>query len=130
MKRIVIIDDEPQIRDMLQKILQRYGYEVAVAENGKEGIKLCANKPADLVITDLTMPEKDGMETIKELRSDYPGVKIIAMSGGGDRFPEYFLDKAIESGAVTSLKKPFRKDDILKVVYEILGEGNILASGG
>ena len=83
MARILIIDDEPTILLMLKKMLERSGYVVDMAINGKEGMELFAKFPADLIITDIVMPEKEGLETIREIKKDHPHVKIIAISGGG-----------------------------------------------
>ena len=83
MPRILIIDDERQIRELLRDILEDAGYDVAEAADGQEAIKIQRGEPADLIITDLIMPEKEGIETIRELKQSYPDVRIIAMSGGG-----------------------------------------------
>jgi len=82
-QRILVIDDESQLRAMLKKFLEMEGYEVITASNGKEGLHLFSEDPADLVITDLIMPDKEGIETIKELKASNPKTKVIAMSGGG-----------------------------------------------
>ena len=119
MKHVLVIDDELQIRDMLKKLLERAGYAVSVAENGSHGLKLFQATHFDIVITDLTMPEKDGMETIKEILAERPDMPIVAMSGGGHRFPEYFLPKAHDAGARTCLRKPFRGSELIKVVAEL-----------
>jgi len=83
MARILVIDDDIQILEMLGQTLEREGYEVVDALDGKEGMRLYREAPTDLVITDIVMPEKEGVETIMELKRDFPDVKIIAMSGGG-----------------------------------------------
>ena len=94
MERILIIDDEQQIRSMLRLMLEREGYEVVEAPDGIEGIRVYRRKPADLIITDLIMPNKDGIGMIIELRKEFPDVKIIAMSGGGLNKPEGYLKGA------------------------------------
>src|SRR3990170_186442 len=81
--RILIIDDDASIRRTLQLMLSKAGYEVMQASDGSEGMRLWRDRGGDLVITDLHMPQKDGIETIVELLSHSPGVRIIAMSGGG-----------------------------------------------
>jgi len=91
MAQILIIDDEATIRDLLVKILEREGYKTITAADGKEGIRIFRENPADLIITDLIMPEKEGIETIMELRRDFRDVKVIAMSGGGKIEPETYL---------------------------------------
>ncbi len=82
MARILIIDDDLQIREMMEQMLQKEGYETIGASDGQIAMKLCRENPADVVITDIIMPEKEGIETIVELKREFPGIKIIAMSGG------------------------------------------------
>src|SRR4030095_5251414 len=82
MTRILLVDDDEQFRSMLSQSLKRAGYEVTEARNGSEGIDLYRDHPSDLIITDLIMPEKEGLETIREYRKSYPDAKIIAISGG------------------------------------------------
>jgi DNA-binding response OmpR family regulator len=121
MARILIIDDEAMILNMLVKILEREGYETITASGGKDGIKIHRENPADLIITDLIMPEKDGLETIMELRRDFQDVKIIAMSGGGKIDPETYLQIAKTMGAIEIITKPFDLREFLKTVQELLG---------
>jgi YesN/AraC family two-component response regulator len=120
MASILIIDDELQIRVMMRRILEKVGYDVYEASDGKEGIKLFRAKPTDLVITDIIMPEKEGLETILDLRHDFPKIKIIAISGGGKTGLPNFLPAAKKFGAIRTLPKPFGKDDLLKLVKEVL----------
>jgi DNA-binding NtrC family response regulator len=120
MARILIIDDEAMIRDLLIKMLEREGYETMNASDGKEGIRLYRENPADLIITDLIMPEKEGIETIMELRRDYQDVKVIAMSGGGKIDPGTYLQIAKTLGAIETLAKPFDLKEVLKTVQELL----------
>ena len=120
MTRILIIDDESMIRDLLVNILEREGYETITASGGKDGIKIYRENPTDLIITDLLMPEKDGIETIMELRRDFQDVKIIAMSGGGKIDPETYLEIAKTMGAIKTIEKPFNLRELLKTVQELL----------
>jgi CheY-like chemotaxis protein len=120
MARILIIDDEPQIRSMLRLMLERVGYEVAEAPDGIEGIRRYRESPADLIITDLIMPNKDGIGMIIDLKKEFPKVKIIAMSGGGVNRPEGYLDGAKKLGATRTLTKPIDRDEMLKAVKETL----------
>jgi len=122
MARILIIDDEPQIRSMLRLMLERVGYEVAEAPDGIEGIRRHRENPADLIITDLIMPNKDGIGMIIDLKKEFPKVKIIAMSGGGVNRPEGYLDGAKKLGAARTLTKPIDRDEMLKAVKETLKE--------
>jgi DNA-binding NtrC family response regulator len=120
MARILIIDDESQIRSMLRLMLERVGYDVIEAADGMEGIKQYRDNPADLIITDLIMPNKDGIGTIIELKKEFPQVKIIAMSGGGVNRPEGYLDGAKKLGATRTLTKPIDRDEMLNAVRETL----------
>jgi CheY-like chemotaxis protein len=121
MKSILIVDDDEKVRTMLQQSLEREGYKVLAAEDGEEGLKIFRKNEPDLIITDLVMPEKEGLETILELRRDYPDIKIIAISGGGRFNPKYYLDLAEKFGAQYTLYKPFERDELLKAVQDLLG---------
>ena len=120
MALILIIDDDNQFRAMLREMLERTGYKVVEASNGKEGIKLYREKATDLIITDLIMPEKEGIETIMELRRDFPDVKIIAISGGGRLDPEQYLSMAKGFGARYTFVKPVEREELLQAVEELL----------
>jgi DNA-binding response OmpR family regulator len=120
MARILIIDDDAQVLEMLRHTLERQGYEVIGASNGKEGLRLYREKPADVIITDLIMPEKEGIETIMELRRDFPQVKIIAISGGGRIGPEGYLKIAKKLGAMYTFTKPVPREELLGVVRELI----------
>jgi YesN/AraC family two-component response regulator len=120
MALILIIDDEPQIRSMLKLMLERDGYEVAEAPDGIEGIKVYRQKPADLIITDLIMPNKDGIGMIIDLKKEFPNVKIIAMSGGGLNKPEGYLRGAKKLGATCTLTKPIDRDEMLRTIKDVL----------
>jgi CheY-like chemotaxis protein len=123
MKRILVIDDDLQFRQMLKQALEREGYEVVDAPDGREGIKLYRQAPTDLVITDILMPEKEGVETVIELKRDFPDVKIIAMSGGGrgmDAQDYFSLVKRL--GAAQTFAKPFDHKKLFGTIQELLGE--------
>jgi DNA-binding NtrC family response regulator len=120
MARILIIDDETQIRSMLRLMLERVGYEVAEAPDGIEGIRKYRENPADLIITDLIMPNKDGIGMIIDLKKEFPKVRIIAMSGGGVNRPEGYLDGAKKLGAARTLTKPIDREEMLAAVKETL----------
>jgi len=117
---ILVMDDEEQMRTMLRMLLEREGYEVVEASDGKEGLRRYRENPTDLIITDLIMPEKEGIETIMELRRDFPDVKIIAMSGGGRLDPGQYLRMAKNFGVRYTFAKPFEKEDLLKAVRDLL----------
>jgi CheY-like chemotaxis protein len=122
---ILLIDDEQPFRSVLKQVLQNAGYEVVEAANGAEGISSFLEKPADMIITDIIMPEKEGIETIIELKQDYPDVKLIAMSGGGWYGTDIDFDMAKKLGAHT-LNKPFALQELLDVVGELLNREVLL----
>jgi YesN/AraC family two-component response regulator len=122
MARILIIDDEPQVRTVLLKSLEFDGYQVMDAPNGKVGMKLFQEEPFDLVITDIVMPEKEGIETIGELRHYFPETKIIAISGGSRSLKANdILHTAKILGVHCTLFKPFGIEEFLNAVKHVLG---------
>ena len=123
MVRILVIDDDVHILRALRWMLEGEGYEVVEAVDGNEGIKLLRREPIDLVITDIIMPEKEGLETIMELRRDFPSVKIVAMSGGGHVSPKEYLYLAKKLGAQHTLCKPFTRQETLGAIRDILDKG-------
>jgi CheY-like chemotaxis protein len=123
MARILIIDDDDQFREMVRKILEKAGYsDIEDAADGSIGMKLCAQHPFDLVLTDIVMSGKEGIEIIMELTRDYPRIKIIAMSGGGKIGPESYLEMARHLGAGRTLAKPFTQSELINAVRELLNE--------
>jgi CheY-like chemotaxis protein len=116
--RILIIDDEEPVRKVLCRLLEDAGYEVVQAESGQQGIQLCRRAPVDLVITDIVMPDGEGLETIRKLRQSYPSLKIFAMSGAGIAMQLDVLNIAGTFGAVRTFEKPFRMSEILDAVRE------------
>jgi CheY-like chemotaxis protein len=121
MARILVVDDEPDICEILQEILHQAGHQVRVAPDGDSALAVLRGEPFDLILTDIFMPGKEGIETIMEIRRDFPGIKIIAMSGGGRSGELHYLEDAIELGAVRTLFKPFHEGEVLKVVGAALG---------
>jgi DNA-binding NtrC family response regulator len=122
MAQILIIDDNDDMREILTEILQRKGYEVSAASDGEEGMRMFRQDPTDLVITDIIMPKKEGVETIFDLQSEFPAVKIIAISGGGVLKSTECL-KMIENipSVKRTMKKPFSNDELLQAVKELIG---------
>ncbi|MEO5330648.1 MAG: response regulator [Magnetococcus sp. YQC-5] len=121
MARILVVDDDPLIRNLLREILEQAGHEVAEAANGRVGLRLVRQHPPDLVMTDILMPEKDGVELIMELKELVPAVRIVAMSGGGRGLDAAFnLRMAMDFGANRLLVKPFSRQQALEVVHEAL----------
>jgi len=122
MKRILVVDDDDLFRGMLVKLLTKAGYDVTSAENGRIAEKIQQENPVDLIITDIIMPDKEGLETIIGIRKSYPNTMIIAMSGGGRVGPVPYLETAKSLGAQMAFSKPFKTSEILEAVRELLKE--------
>lgn len=120
MARILIIDDELAIRRMLHAALERAGHEVIEVSSGAEGLRAYRDGGVDLVITDILMPDMEGLECILELRRSNPAVRIIAMSGGSERMDMDVLHVARRFGALRSFSKPFPLDEMLAAVTTAL----------
>jgi DNA-binding response OmpR family regulator len=120
MARILLIDDDNPVRTMLRQTLVYFGHTVIEARNGKEGLDSFAVARPDLVITDIVMPEKEGLEVLMELRNKQPPVKIIAMSGGGRQSAMDYLRIAKHLGAAKTLAKPFSNEALLAAINELL----------
>lgn len=119
-KRILVIDDEPTALDLLRRILEMNGYEVMTAVNGQKGVELFKQHPCDLVITDMVMPIKDGLQTILDLRSAAPSLPVIAISGGGTISKERYLAVAGYLDNVVTIAKPFAIEEITEAVKTLL----------
>ena len=122
MSRILIVDDDPHVRNMLERVLRKADHDVETAENGKEALRVHRERPADLIVTDIIMPEKEGLETITELRKSFPAVKIIAISGGGRIGPAQYLKMAEILGADRTFSKPFNPSELIAAVEELLAQ--------
>ena len=121
MNRILLIEDDVDFRWMLSEMLKREGYEVQTADNGSEGVRLLEEEEEyDLIITDIIMPEKEGLETIMDIMSRNPGSKVIAISGGGRSSAGSYLKTAEYFGAVRSFQKPFDKNEFLEAVRDLV----------
>jgi DNA-binding NtrC family response regulator len=127
-KRILVIDDEPTALDLLRRILEMNGYEVTVAKNGQEGVELFEQHPCDLVITDMVMPIKDGLQTILDLRMEAPELPVIAISGGGTISKERYLAVAGYLDRVITIAKPFAIEQIVEAVEKLLQEQHLDSS--
>ena len=119
MATVLIIDDEPEMRRVLTRFLSRK-YRVVVAKNGHEGMRALLEHKPDIVVTDILMPEKEGIETIRDIQEQAPGTKIIAMSGGGLSHNLMFLDIARAFGADAVLAKPFGRATLMEAVERLL----------
>jgi len=116
--KILVIDDEKDIRDLICKILDKNGYYAQSAENGKQGMIYQQKEKFDIIITDIFMPEKEGIETIIDLKKRYPDIKIIAISGGTRGGTADYLEMAKQFGADYSFHKPFNVNEVVKIVKE------------
>ena len=120
MAHILVVDDEEGIRVLITNILVREGHDVATARNGVEALAAVALRVPDLVITDLVMPEKEGIEMIIELRKKFPTIKTIAMSGGGTTGIADYLSIALAVGAGQIVSKPFTRAALLAAVNNLV----------
>lgn len=121
MARILIIDDDETIRSVFKRFLSGKGYDVAVAADGRQGLRQIEESPVDLVITDIMMPETDGLEVVMAIRGKEVDVPVIAISGGMHAMPMDFLPMAKKFGACDVLYKPVELDDLLGSVEKALG---------
>ena len=119
MKRLLVIDDEEQFRLMMRRLLEKEGYEVSEAADGDEGLEACRISKPDVVITDIIMPEKEGIETILSMRKEFPDMKIIAVSGGGRNAPGNYLILAERLGAHVTMEKPLDRARLLQAVERL-----------
>lgn len=113
MARILVIDDEDLVRFTVEQILIAAGHVVATTENGAAGVRRQRETPFDLVITDIMMPEQDGIETIRALKAEFPNLPIIAISGGGRMGNLNYLEMVKDFGVASTIPKPFTPEDIL-----------------
>lgn len=123
MASLLIIDDDDTIRSLLGNFLSSAGHTVREAADGDEGLKLYRAQPADLVITDMVMPVKEGLGTIMELRREYPQARIVAMSGGLAHNAGLYLHMAERLGAVRIIRKPFTLELLEATIAEALATG-------
>lgn len=124
MAKILIVDDQPELLGILRRILEKEGHSVSDAKNGVVALRHCASEPCDLVITDLFMPEVDGIQLFLELKRSSPDTRVIAMSGGVSLFPrDQILQVADLLGADSLLKKPFTREDVVEAVNGMLAAG-------
>lgn len=120
MADILVVDDEKLICEMLDILLSRAGHRVTTAFDGIQALEAVKTTPVDLVIADIVMPEKDGLETIMQLRQEHPSIQIIAISGGSRIGNADFLAMAAEFGACETFYKPLDKDALLCAVDKCL----------
>jgi len=122
MARILVVDDDEHFRTMLRMTLERAGYEVLEADDGDSALERFHTEAPDLVITDIVMPRKEGLEFIMELHEEFPSAHIIAISGGGRANPYSYLSMAKGLGAECVFVKPLDREALLAKVRELVGE--------
>jgi CheY-like chemotaxis protein len=115
--RILVVDDDDAVRGLLGQTLSEAGYDVAAARDGREAMRMVANQSFDLVLTDLIMPDQEGIETIRKLQRDYPSIRVVAMSGAVDAV---YLRTAELLGADAALRKPIDSQELLRTIRELL----------
>ena len=120
MPSILIIDDDDSLRASLCRTLRKEGYTIFEASDGRQGMKQLEHSPVDVILLDMFMPDKDGLETIMELRRTHPGSRIIAMSGGGFKGKVDVLHVAKKLGVRRTLAKPFTREQLLDALREEL----------
>jgi DNA-binding response OmpR family regulator len=118
--KILVVDDDDAVRMMLSKMLEKASHDVITAENGIQAIHGLRKQVPDVVILDIIMPEKEGFETIVELRRDYPNLKIIAISGGGSIGPANYLKLAKKLGAHLTMEKPIRMEELMAAIRQLV----------
>lgn len=121
MARILVIDDESELRTLLIRIFARQGHETVEAANGREALRHLEMAPGfDIIVTDLFMPEMDGIETLRHIKTEWPDAKVIVISGGGNRTGLDMLPMAEKFGADRTFAKPFNPAELAKAVDELL----------
>jgi DNA-binding NtrC family response regulator len=120
MKSVLIVDDDLAVLDIARRMLTAAGYEVLQADNGKTALASYSERPTDVVVTDVVMPEMEGLETIRELRRLDPHARIVAMTGADPQFASTYLAMAGRFGALEILRKPFTKEQLLAAVAKAL----------
>jgi len=120
---ILVVDDDRQLREYLKELLEGDGYAIRLAANGDEALEACREARPDLVLTDLVMPGKDGLELLLELKRSDPDLPVVAISGGSAASADNYLRVAKVIGAADILEKPFRGADLSAAVRRVLGTG-------
>ncbi len=123
MPRILIVEDDDDLVSLISEKLLECGYEIRVTNDGKQALKALTDETFDLVLTDIVLPEKEGIETIRELKRTRPTLPIIAMSGGGLGPSGLYLELAKRFGATRTIAKPFTMFELVSLIQEVLGLG-------
>lgn len=124
MPRILVVDDDSQVREMLAEMLRRVGHDLATAATGRDGLEALRDGPFDIVILDMIMPDMNGVDTIRLIRSEHPTVAVVALSGGGSFKRFDLLEQAEELGVEAVLTKPVDWEEITTAVESAMGRQN------
>ena len=124
LKNILLVDDEESIRKMVRAVLGEDKYSFAEASNGVEALSLMETQSFDLILTDVIMPDCDGIELVMSVRKKLPGIKVIVMSGGGRVRADHYLNLAEKLGAARVFEKPFNTAELRETVSELLNEAD------
>ena len=119
MSHVLVVDDNDDFRSLLKMALEREGFHVATAANGQDALVALRSRPAEVMVTDIFMPGKEGIETISEVRKQFPAMRIVAMSGRPSATDFDPLSIAAELGAAKTLKKPFDIDELIDAVRRL-----------
>jgi len=117
---ICVIDDDESVRQTVGRILRGAGYAVVEAKDGEVGLRVVEREMPAMIVTDIVMPNREGIETIREAKQRFPSIPIIAISGGGRLGPDGFLELAVKLGADDCLAKPFRPAELLDKISRLL----------
>lgn len=119
MPRVIIIDDDEELLPLMEEMLAGANYEATAFNRAEAGLAAIGEAPPDIVIVDILMPDKEGLETIREIRTRYPQTRVLAISGGGRVSGAYYLDVARRLGATATLAKPFTRQVLLDQLSEL-----------
>jgi DNA-binding NtrC family response regulator len=120
--RVLLADDDDDLRHTLGQLLSRAGYQVIEVKDGVQATHTLEETHVDVLVTDLLMPHKEGLETISEAKKSHPGLRIVAISGGGRVRPEGYLGMAKRFGADRTMQKPFTGEELVKVIAELIAQ--------
>jgi len=123
MKSILVVDDDPLVAKTVQRMLATDEWDVRLARDGRDALEQVSRQTPDLIVTDIIMPDMEGLEIIAALQKTNPHIRIIAVSGVGRGNDVSYLDYAEKLGAYATLTKPFRREDLLRIVHEAIGDG-------
>ena len=113
---VLLVDDEPKVREVVRRRLERLGFQVTEAGDADEALRLQRESPREVLVTDIVMPGKEGIQAVREFRREWPDMRIVAISGGGLGSADTYLNMALKLGADAVLAKPFTSEDLEKAI--------------